>query len=273
MNSTQIIIVVVLLSLWTSATPCEAQRVRQVQCALGESVQRAVNNAKAGDHIVVFGTCHEHILIPSSKTALTIRAGEQGAGITGVVSNRAVVDVRTATGLTFDGLIITGSGQAGPIDLGAAGIILFDGASATISRCVIESNQVSGVSVNASHAVLVGNTIRDNDRSGLIRIAAVDVVFNATLKLINNTIIGNHGDGVRLRAQSNGWFSGNSITANNADGVIVEQMSLANFEGAVVTITGNGGFGVACDNESRFVGGGFTASGNTAGDVRCRSTF
>ena len=252
----------------------DKRRNREVQCNQGQTVQQAVNKSKVGDIITVIGVCNENVLILSSKTGLTIKGGSNGAGITGLVSNQAVIDIRSATGITIQGLTISGPGTAdGPdTDFGGAGIALFDGASANIFDCVVENNRVDGISINASQAVLTGNTIRNNNLRDLEPVGGVQVVFNGSAKLFNNQIELNNRHGVILRAQSNAIFSGGTIQSTQGDGLAVRQMSLANLEGATIMIINNTTFGIVCDNESRIIGVGFTASGNPSGDVVCTFT-
>jgi parallel beta-helix repeat protein len=189
-------------------------RTRRVHCELGESVNATIREATPGDVIVIHGRCHENVFVPPAKTALTIRGANALSGVTGIVSTLSVI-FSSAPSVSIRRLIISGPGS-GPTDgpdndLNGTGINVREGAFMEVSDCIVENNRAEGISINGSHAILRGNTIRNNNLRGIQLLGGIQIIFNAIAKLYNNVVEANHGYGISVRGQSDVYFFANVI--------------------------------------------------------------
>jgi hypothetical protein len=203
------------------------------------SIQTAVNLAAPGDTIFVCpGTYNEQVVIPSSRSNLTIRGS--GAGVTiirpnTVVQNsnsillgvpvKAIVVVDGASGVTIASLTVDGSaadGGANPTaDCSVVGFYLgifhrqSSGAVSAARVTGMRSATTCGIGIRAENAnLLVTASFIDTYNFGAIM--CVGLASNCAIT--GNSIRGlgpvtDQGQaGIHIRAQAAGVISGNTIT-------------------------------------------------------------
>ena len=123
-----------------------------------QSIQRAVDAARAGDTVIVLdGTYREEIFLRHSGNLgedITIRAeNQEGARLLGFIHGREVNHI------TIDGFDITNSDD-GVI---TQGIVFFEAHHITISNNLVRDSYGGGISFNQSDSILIeGNTTSGN---------------------------------------------------------------------------------------------------------------
>jgi len=181
-------------------------------------IQNAVNNATAGDTIIVSdGTYTENIEVDKS---LTIQS-EKGSDLTIVQaasSSDHVFEVR-ADNVNISGFTVMNANGSG-----IAGIYLYS------DHCTISNNNASnnyaGIQLRySSNIMLSNNSARDNS-NGIYLLSST-----------NNTITGNYaynnGHGIYLSSSSNNTLTDNDADYNDWNGICLVQSSDTN------TIAGN----------------------------------
>jgi len=220
--------------------------LQKVNCQEGESVQNKLDEARAGDVIVVSGSCNENLVIRKELHGITLD-GEGTATIKGPDSTRDTIRVR-GKGITIRGFIITG---------GRNGIIINRGGRALIDSNIIERTRANAIVVRRnSSAHIFGNTIQNNPENG-IRItdssgAHIGVSGSGGEgKFFPNTIIHNGGRGISVQRTSEALIAGNTISHNRFRAIYVGDNSRVHIglpDGKVDlgsnTIEGNGGGGI-----------------------------
>jgi parallel beta-helix repeat protein len=163
-------------------------------------IQSAVNNATAGDTIIIKdGTYTENVAVETSS--LTIRS-ENGSDHTIVHAEHNWVHVFmvTASHVNMSELTVTGT-----IYACVAGICLKDASDCNISNNVATDN-FFGIYLadNSSNSIVSNNLAYSNHRPGIVLHGA----FNN--RISNNTAYGNGGSGCALS-----WKSHNNTLSNN----------------------------------------------------------
>jgi Periplasmic copper-binding protein (NosD) len=232
-SASQAAVRVVDLDGQASETDCGAANVAS------SSIQEAVNLAAPGDTILVCpGTYNEQVVIPSSRSNLTIRGS--GAGVTiirpdTVVQNsnsillgvpvKAIIVVDGTSGVTIASLTVDGSaadGGANPTaDCSVVGFYLGifqrqgSGAVSATRISGMRSTTTCGIGIRAENAnLLVTTSLIDTYNFGAI----MCVGLASTCTITGNAIRGlgrvtDQGQaGIHIRAQAAGVISGNTIT-------------------------------------------------------------
>lgn len=130
-----------------------------VNCGAGKSIQSAVDSAKPGDTIFIFGgTCTEDVTITTDD--ITLSGNKMGNACDKVdpsLSADATIDgtiIADSVRVTIEHLVITGSGE---------GVRIENRADARLTCNDISDNAKSGVVVwRSSNAILVNNTLSGN---------------------------------------------------------------------------------------------------------------
>jgi len=132
--------------------------VRKVDCDKGETIQNKIDEAKAGDVIVVSGTCNENLVIRKEMHDITLD-GQGMATINRPDSTRNTITIR-GKGITIRGMNITG---------GRNGISIRQDAEASINgNHINRTGRWAIVVTNNSSARIMNNTIQDNPRGGIL---------------------------------------------------------------------------------------------------------
>ena len=123
-----------------------------------QSIQRAVDAARAGDTVIVLdGTYNEEIFLRHSGNAgeeIVIRAeNQEGARLLGFIHGRDV------SYITIDGFDVTNSND----DVITQGIVFFESHHITVSNNLVRDSFGGGIAFNQSDSILIeGNTTSGN---------------------------------------------------------------------------------------------------------------
>jgi hypothetical protein len=213
-------------------------QVRQivVDCSQGSTLGQALRSARAGDSIVVTGTCHEKVTITVDRLTLD---GQGTAIIDGTTTAcdlgpfeevvEGLVEIDAAQGVVLTGLTV----QNSPGD----GIVLRNGAAASIRDTTVQHSCDDGIHLTQSVATLERTIFQENQENGMnvFDHSAVSVA-SGSVAFINNGRFGvqNQNSGVSvyggasLKASHNGFigvavfaagrviaFTGSAISVNN----------------------------------------------------------
>lgn len=236
------------------------------------ALQGAIDRARAGDTILVSGTCHENLSITATKDSITLD-GRGDTTITGPDATLTTILVR-ARAITITGFTITG-GRVG-IDVGRGASALIDGntiegtgrfgitlgsfATANIVNNTIQNNPGHGILVTGNASGFIGfrtaddtvaspNIIRNNGIHG------INVTLSSSVRIAGNTISGNTRNGINVERASQANISHNTIEANGLNGIFVTENSGVNlggdagggiFDAPNTTTVNNGARGIAC---------------------------
>jgi len=220
--------------------------LHKVNCQEGESVQNKLDEAKAGDVIVVSGSCNENLVMRKELHDITLD-GEGLATINGPDPSRDTIRVR-GKGVTIRGFIITG---------GRRGIHVYQGGRASIDSNIIERTGGDAIVIGRdSSANILGNTIQNNPGRGIgisgSSTARIGVSGSGGEgKFFPNTIIQNGGRGIDVRRTSEALIAGNTISHNSDLAIYVSDNSRVHIglpddkvNLGANTIEGNGGGGI-----------------------------
>ncbi len=168
-----------------------------------QTIQQAVNNARAGDTIIVRdGTYTENVHVNVDK--LTIRS-ENGSANCIVKAAKQDLDVFF---VSENDVTISGFTMQGSAAFGFAGVCLLD-----VSYCHISGNNVmsngDGISILNSHSNLVANNmVANNNYDGIY------LELSNGNTVANNTVANNNWEGIFLDSSSDNTFTNNSVSNN-----------------------------------------------------------
>jgi hypothetical protein len=191
----------------------------------------------------------------------------QGQSDTGVVYSRSggFVDNTTIQNTLLGGLALSSQSEV----LFGSGVFGTPG-TATIQDIGTEANGSLPVWVlNGSELTLGGATVQNNAYGD-----GAYVAFGSVLRMINSTITGNGGNGIKADSSVVRFQLESvpvSITNNGSAGIRLQNTSTVQSQGSgTLTISGNAGNGISIGHLS-FVrlGGGRTITGNGSPDVNC----
>jgi len=166
-----------------------------------EKIQWAVDNASAGDTIIVRdGIYYENIFV---NKKLTIKS-ENGSD--NCILNGKRVFTLISDGIRIEGFTITG---------GRCGIDLEHSNNNSISNNNISSND-DGIYLYYSNNNSISNNSISNNGLG------IGIWYSNKTSISNNIIISNNGDGIYLYYSNNNSISNNSISSNDDYGIFLE---------------------------------------------------
>jgi predicted outer membrane repeat protein len=240
------------------------------------SLQAAIDNATAGQIILVMGTCSENLIVRNEKQRITIDGSGAGTGTRATLFgnfNSPTVNIRGK------GILL----QNFNIENGSDGVHINRGSNAVLHNNVIQGSVSAGVLVDElAFAVITANTIENHfdaaihvDEQSTARIgfnsdadtvAAANLINNnggfgirvtngSSARIIGNVIQNNLGDGIQVIRDSHADIASNGIY-NNADGIelgenssvqLGEDTGTSIFEAAnTAAASFNNDFGVNC---------------------------
>ena len=169
------------------------------------NIQKAINNASAGDTIFVrTGTYYENVVINKSifligeDRDLTLVDGSRAGNVISVTTNDAYVENFTVQGSEA----MTGSG-----------IFILRSRGSVISNNRIINNS-EGISLYNSYSNMIfGNNITANNNDGIFLSSSSNNTF------FDNIICSNYYNGIYLDSSSNNTFSRNVISNNGLTGI------------------------------------------------------
>ena len=160
------------------------EKVRYVDCTHNNaSIQEAIDKSRNGTPVTVFvsGQCSENVLIEADD--ITLSGNGSGLGTIGAWISGSIT-IRGAQRVRVEYLHVTGPG---------AGVVVTDGAAATIAHNELVDNESDGVSVASfSFARVEFNTITGNGRPAPVFEAGIDVYVNGTVRSRGNFIADNN---------------------------------------------------------------------------------
>jgi len=175
-----------------------------------EKIQWAVDNASAGDTIVVRdGTYVENIDI--NKPHLTIKSenGSANCVVQAANSNNHVFNVN-ADGVTIKGFTVTGA-----TGYWKAGIYLYK--SNNWIENVNASNSWYGIYLyHSSNNTIANNNISSNNVDGIY------LYYSSSNIIANNNVSSNNYHGIYLYYSSNNTIANNNISSNNYHGIYLD---------------------------------------------------
>ena len=155
------------------------------------------------------------------------------------------------------------------------GVLVFDGATATVRDSTIRGNRDGATISKGSRAVFINNEISDNYDKGL-------GVSGATLTGLSNRVIGNgtgsftqtdepapNRDGIRIGLNSSVELSDSEVRSNGDKGIVVQDGSKVVLRGG--NISDNIGIGVVVRDRARVELWGTSVSGNKGGDIEAHA--
>lgn len=245
-------------------------RVLNVDCAMGQTVSRALSRPTVVDRrlvVVVQGTCTENVTI--ERDDVVLRAQTAGSGINAADPENAAIDIVGARRVELLDLSVA-SGRHGVRAIGGAsvtirggavrdavlnGIYVVGGASALVDGSTIENHGRAGVQAEGGSITLTNSTVRANQFSGVTAFRGGQVqlgnVDGAGTVCCGNTIEGNRLDGVTVADGATVILYGNQIQGNGVttgrSGILAVNESVVNLRGGnVVRNNGSptGGSGV-----------------------------
>jgi WD40 repeat protein len=168
----------------------------------GDSIQRALDNAKPGEIVCVrAGTYQEGLTI---NKPITLRGEGQGRVI--IVGS---ISVANAVNVTLRGFTLQGG----------RGLVVVNSSSVTLADLAVIGSEAAGVMVNNSSVQVSQSLISGNKLQGVL------VALNSSVVLASTDITKNGGDGLAVSA-SKAEIRGNFITENQGCGVKAEGATL-----------------------------------------------
>ena len=196
-----------------------------VNCNAGASIGGALKTAKAGDTLLVSGTCLEHVEITEALDGLTLD-GQNTTTISGPNPDVNVIQLIGVRGVTVRGFRVTG---------GRDGISLYGVQRVSLYSNTIESTGRDAIQVQraSSFSDIISNSIQNNPRHGVfineassVRIGfAIGIEADADAR--PNLIQGNGAQGILVSRASSARIHHNWIRNNRQNGISVEQLSHA----------------------------------------------
>ncbi|MFD7877005.1 nitrous oxide reductase family maturation protein NosD [Streptomyces sp. NPDC059766] len=206
-------------SCTAAASTDTAQRTHTVHP--GESIQQAVDTAKAGDTVLVLpGTYHESVKVTTPDLTLRgtgnttiLQPAAKAADDCGKRGNGICVSgtkTKRLTGVTVSDLKVTGFPYAGVMALATDGL--------TVQRVTAEKNTVWGLAEERSqHSQYRHNTVRNSGDAGIFLANTLTVeqgsVDTNHTQIAQNTLTGNR-IGITIRRLRNLTVTNNDITGN-----------------------------------------------------------
>ena len=261
-----------------TAAAAEGPKIVTVRCDKGKTINAALAEHQGPLTIEVVGVCEEHVAI--DRDDLSLVAGAAGAGIHGpdagvntvaVTGNRFLLDGLSVTG-GRNAVVVSGGSQAqvrncsvqaaGAGIASGIGILLFQGASATVDACEATGNRSDGIMIDGAFAVITNSRFTANGRNGVFVFGGSTARIGLTngFAIAGNVISDNGGNGIHITQNSFALVYGNTISSNGVNpaspvgrfGVILF-LSRADLVGGN-TITGHAGTGITLFSSTAFVG-------------------
>lgn len=250
MNTLRIVKALGLASCLLLAATAAHAGARVVNCDDGDSLQAAIE-AGAGSakfiEIELSGTCHENIGI--SRDGVSI-IGDDDATISGRVrlfsADNIYLENLKLTG-PLDGLSVI-NGRARLVEVHIAGnegngVFVSQGGALTMSGCIVEDNDLSGIVLDNASSRIRFSTVQENRAEGILVTNNGSLVFDTgeiNVHENGNGILALNGASIDVAETHIGWNNPAGIALRLGSSGIVNN-SYAN---------GNTGFGVELDGNS-----------------------
>jgi parallel beta-helix repeat protein len=181
------------------------------------SIQDAVNNANAGDRILVYtGTYTENVDV---KKPLIIKSESGNPGDTIVLA--ADPDDHVFY-VTADNVIISGFGVTGANGIGKHGIHLEGVVECAVTNNIVSNNRNGVYLLDSRKNTLRDNTVKSNDNYGIF------LVKSGNNNMSNNIVHSNNRYGIALDTSNDNNLSDNTVHSNNKHGIALVDASSHN---------------------------------------------
>jgi hypothetical protein len=228
-----------------------------VNCGAGGKVAQAISLKPLTTSrltITISGTCTESV--DNMPSGVTLQAAASGDGLAAPSSSTDPVLGVSGTGVTLNGLTISG---------GLNALRGRPGAAFTGNNLVVQGASVSNVLMNHAHATLNSPTIQNSGNDG------IDATWGSTVFLNGGAVQGNAGNGVAALHNGSVQVFGGAVLQNNArDGAFAENGgAVAIFAGTVTknASAGGGSAGIAAGTGGHvYVTGSSTSVTSNSGD-------
>jgi parallel beta-helix repeat protein len=170
-------------------------------------IQDAINNAKAGDTIIVYsGVYYENVVVDKSVTLMgngypVVDASGSGSAIT-----------LTADGITLVGFTATNAGSSWLYN--DAGIKVISNSN-NITGNNASNNNWEGIylSYSCNNNIITGNNVSNNNEEG------IGLYDSSNNNITGNNVSNNNEEGIYLYDSSNNRITGNNVSNNNMEGI------------------------------------------------------
>jgi len=203
-----------------------------------QTIQSAIDDAKAGDVIeVAAGVYQESLIITQSQIQIVGSGPEQ----TTIESNRIVVTFSDISSGRFSGFTIKANGNA------MRPAIMLSNATALLSDNTISGSSTAGIDLlNGANGMIVNNRIVNNQGIGVL------IQQHASAALFDNVIeqngLASRRAGVEIRSSGSATLRYNRLWFNGGSGVFVHQSAEAELIGN--SIVGSGLHGVSINTSA-----------------------
>ena len=177
-----------------------------------QTIQQAVNNATAGDTIIVRdGTYNENIDVTVAYLTIQSENGSANCIVNASNSNDYVFDVQQ------NYVNISGFTVENATEVWKAGIYLYDREHCNISDNNVTNNNYGIYLNSSSNNMLTNNTASNNDQGISLN--------NADNNMLTNNTASDNGNGIHLLSSSNNMLTNNTVNSNNGCGIYSQASS------------------------------------------------
>ena len=262
---------ILLAGLSLSALLVEAATV-SVDCDAGNSIQAALGNVKAGDTVLVSGTCKEQV----SFNAELVRVTLDGQKKTTIQHPGKGAPSPHTVFIKGNDIFVKGITVIGGLD----GIHLAGPASAEIDGAHVMKTNRAGIHADKGSIIRILNTtVEDSGAMGIditgTSLAYIGVRIPRIPALSPVTVRNSGGAGITIERTSTAWIVGNTISNNKGPGIEVHRNAHADVMGNVINANGGDaiavsfGSGVNLQSAPRKDGPNQTAQENGGVAIRC----
>lgn len=227
-----LVTVVLVVGLMLGSTIGVASKSSSVHCGRGADLQRAIDAARSGDTLIVFGICRGNFVIIGKD--LELRGGAAGSTLHGRFRgatlsidwdgafHRPISDVRVTS------LVVTGARGREPEEAA-----VYSWGRLTLRDSVVRGNLGDGVRGEAGTVTLRNTNVRGNGGSGV-------TTSMAPISLTRSTIRDNGGAGVS-QSESGITALWSKFIGNGGPGITCGAQSALSLNGSLVQANGDGG--------------------------------
>ena len=172
------------------------------------SIQDAVNNANAGDTILVYsGTYTENVNVAKPLTIKSESGNPDDTSVQAADPNDHVF-YATADNVTISGFRVTGANG-----IGKHGIHLEGVTECAVTNNIVSNNRNGVYLLDSRKNTLHDNTVKSNDNYGIF------LVKSGNNNLSNNTVNSNNRYGIALDTSNDNNLSDNTVHSNDEHGI------------------------------------------------------
>ncbi|WP_305065569.1 right-handed parallel beta-helix repeat-containing protein, partial [Methanococcoides sp.] len=189
------------------------------------TIQQAVDNATAGDTILVYpGTYNENVNV-TKQLNITSTDGAASTYVTAATSGNHVFNV-TADWVTISGFNITGATASDK-----AGIYLNSSNNSMLISNTASNNSIGILLTSSSYNNLTSNTATDNTQSGIQLAGSPFIGGPSSYNILTDNTATNNSIGIQLGFASYNNLTSNTASNNTGDGISLSGIPFGPFGG------------------------------------------